>query len=311
VGELLRAGAFSCVAHEDPEATVALCFADLERGLRVGQVIEENERLVAQLKRQNRSFGHIVRERTRRLMEAYAELKRMDKLKLDLIALISHQIRTPLCTILGHSELIRSGYAVSGDELRFMAESIYNQGLRLTRFVDDATAFLGLRLGEQAPQESTFFLATAVAQAYERIRPKSESKRIDVTFDVPADLTVRSDLEKTADIVLRLLDNAVTYSPEGSSVRVGAESSGETVVLTIQDEGHGIDPEAVGYLFKPFELAREVKHHSDGNGLSLAICREMLKTLGGRVEIESEGHGRGCRVTVHLPAPVGQPVPAV
>ncbi len=301
-------GAFSCITRGDQEATVAMCLNDLECALRVRRLIQRNGDLRGQLRRQNSSFGHIVRLRTKRLMEAYAELKRLDKMKLDLIALISHQIRTPLCTIIGNAELMRAGAAEDPQELEWMVNTIHAQGLRLARFVDDATAFLNFRLCEFSCNDSEFPLAAAVEGAHCRLAEKAEKQGVAIDVAVPPALTLRSDLDRLTDIVYRILDNAITYSSDGDRVTLRAWRNEDRLIVEIQDTGRGIAPAMLPYLFEPFELARDVKHHSDGNGMSLAISRETLKALGGTIQIHSEGPGCGCLVTIAIPA-VRAPVP--
>lgn len=291
----------SCLPFSSLDDGSFLLLSHLQHLLEIKRLTEEKHELSRTVKRQEGSFKKIVRRETKELYRTYKKLKAMDRLKMDLITLISHQIRTPLCTILGQADLLLDGLYDDEQEFKEMVNGVQNQGRRIAQFVNDATTFLSWRLGRASFECSEFALSGVIAQALAGMEGEIQKKKLTIQSDVQESLRVYSDFNHIVEVVNRVLDNAVNYSPEGGMVVLRSADINEQTILEIKDEGRGVDPVMLEKLYNPLEVAEDIKYHVDGNGMSLAICSEILQALGAGFTIQSEGLNKGCLVMLALP----------
>jgi signal transduction histidine kinase len=146
-------------------------------------------------------------------------------------------------------------------------------------------------------------LALAVRATAEAFSPSAVAKQIDLALDVaPSPLWVDGDTIRLQQIVANLLSNAVAFTREAGRITVSLHARGEQAVLAVGDDGEGIEPARLPYVFEPFHGRDElVPPHHGGLGLGLAIVRELVTRHGGTVTADSAGKGRGSRFTVTLP----------
>jgi hypothetical protein len=146
-------------------------------------------------------------------------------------------------------------------------------------------------------------IEAVVAAALDSIKPAADAKSIQVATHIPETLpTVLGDAARLQQVVWNLLSNAVKFTAKGGHVDVTAQTSGDDVVVSVKDDGVGIAPDFVPHVFDPFsqEDAR-ITRARGGLGLGLAITRQLVELHGGRIEVASEGEGRGTTFTVKLP----------
>ncbi|WP_234989159.1 cell wall metabolism sensor histidine kinase WalK [Demequina sp. NBRC 110052] len=228
-------------------------------------------------------------------------LEHSERLRQRAIGDVAHELRTPVATIAGYLEGLEDGVAELTPETVAMLRA---QAARLTRLSEDLSAVsraeagqVRLDLVEHDPAE---LLATARAASVERAAAAEVALELDAPGDLPR---VRVDLERMAQVLGNLVDNALRHTPAGGAVALSARRSGEGVALSVADTGSGIAAEHLPYVFERFYRADEARDRaSGGSGVGLAIVRALVQAHGGTVEVASSGVGHGATFTVTLPA---------
>lgn len=235
-----------------------------------------------------------------RVAEATARLEAMDRARSALVALASHDLRTPLTALLGFSELL-AGRRFRPEEVGRMAAIIHRETERLGRLVDDFLDLsrlergLGLRLHPVAVEVGP--VLEAAAELFQR---GTATHRMEVVCP-PGLPAVRADRDALDRVVRNLVSNAVKYSPRDSLVTLAARPAGEFVEVAVADRGRGIPPELLPRIFEPYFRAPEAAAAARGAGLGLAVVKALVEAQGGAVRVES-APDRGTRVTLALPA---------
>lgn len=221
----------------------------------------------------------------------------------SILSSLSHELCRPLISL-------RAGFdLLLGDPTRPIADDqrghvqtmavLCDDLLRLTRSYLD---YAGLVQGARPLCFGTFTLGALVREIDRQFFASAVARRIGwgCTLEGP-DAAVTTDASRCQQIFGNLVANALKYTPEGGEVRTAARREGNAWVVTVSDNGPGIPSESIERVFAPFyRLPRDEKSRIEGNGLGLAICREMVGQLGGQITLES-GPGRGTRVIVRFP----------
>ena len=230
----------------------------------------------------------------------------VEQMRSDFVSTVSHELRTPLTSIYGFAETLkRADVDFSDAERETFLRYIAIESERLIRIVDDLLDVARLEAGtlEVAlePTEVGRVAREAVAVASGRANgSRSFSLQIE-----PADLAVRADREKFAQVLDNLLDNAVRYSPEGGTISIAARGRRGAAEITVADEGVGIAEADRRRVFTKFFRA-ERDPAAPGAGLGLFLVRGLVAAMGGRIWVESE-EGFGSRFTFELPLADGDP----
>jgi CheY-like chemotaxis protein/anti-sigma regulatory factor (Ser/Thr protein kinase) len=183
-------------------------------------------------------------------------------------------------------------------------EILERQVTHLTRLVDDLLDVSRITRGKVELRKHPMEVADAVLRAVEVTSPLLESRRHHLEVDVArAGLAVQADLERLAQILSNLLNNAAKYSDAGSRIRISARRQGETIQIRVADEGAGIEPGMIDQVFELFfQQPQSIDRSRGGLGLGLAIVRNLVEMHGGTVSVKSDGLGKGSEFTVSLPA---------
>ena len=239
-----------------------------------------------------------------RLVERVDEaqvLAEADKLRVAMLTSLSHDLRTPLASILGAATTLIAGRdlydAKQTDEL---LTTIREEAERLDRFVGNLLDMSRLEAGVLGAKPEALHLIDLVETATKRLARRLSTHKLVV--DLPADLPlVRADPLLLEQAIFNLLDNAVKYSPLSSVIRIHARTDAERVILTIEDEGAGISPEALPHIFEKFYRAKASDSRIAGTGLGLAVARGFVEAFGGQLEAANRTEGNGAILTVSLP----------
>ncbi len=231
-------------------------------------------------------------------------LRRLESLRRDFVANVSHELKTPITSIKGFVETLLDGALAEPAEARRFLEIVAAQADRLQAIVEDLLALSRIEQESESEQIQLHraFLRPVLERALEAGRPRAEAQRIAVTLDCPDDLVARCNETLLEQAVGNLLDNAIKYSEPGTAVAVTATAHGGTVEIAVRDHGRGIAPEHLPRLFERFyrvDKARSRKY--GGTGLGLAIVKHIAQAHGGRVEVESVP-GEGSTFRLALPA---------
>ena len=234
------------------------------------------------------------------LKAAREEAKTASRLKSALLANMSHEVRTPLTSILGFAELIADADPDNPDAL---AQSIRRSGRRLLDTLDSVLQVSRLESGAVDLEPEPLNLDEMVADRVDALTPIA--RQDDVQLEVhqnAAPVEVQVDVDATERIVDELVRNAIEFSEAGDQARVWVQDDDpEHVTVTVEDTGVGMKEERLDELLRPFEQAsvgRDRTH--EGTGLGLTVVYHLVQLLDGRIEVESE-KGEGTRITVMLP----------
>jgi signal transduction histidine kinase/CheY-like chemotaxis protein len=253
----------------------------------------------------NDEVGIVVRafnEMLDRVQERNAELSQANRLKDEFLATLSHELRTPLNAILGWIRIVRSTDLPPNTRTRALESIERNAGLQ-ARLIEDLLEVSRIVTGKLHLQPRRTDLATIVDAAVEIVQPAAAAKNITVstTIDTRPAMTA-GDPDRLQQVVWNLLSNAVKFTPAGGRVLVRlAREAG--YVLTVTDNGLGIDPAMLPQMFQPFrQIDASPTREQGGLGLGLAIVRQLVELHGGTVSARSQGAGTGSTFEVRLPS---------
>lgn len=236
--------------------------------------------------------------------QAWAEAEEANRLKDEFLATLSHELRNPLNSIVGFSDvLLRSHEASQSALTRQAAESIHRNAEAQAQLINDLLDLSRLQTGKLAVDRQLISLVSVLGDAVESVRAQASAKGLKLDVDFPAEqLIVEADPVRVQQVLWNLVNNAVKFTPRAGRVSVTLSRIGDQAQFIVEDTGQGIDP---GFLPHVFEMFRQydggtTRPHG-GMGIGLALVRQLVELQGGQVEAHSEGMGRGARFTVRLP----------
>jgi two-component system, OmpR family, phosphate regulon sensor histidine kinase PhoR len=228
--------------------------------------------------------------------------RRLETIRRDFVANVSHELKTPLTVIGGFAETLRERDLAPADRERFIA-TIESNTRRMQRIVDDLLDLSRYESGSWVPNVVPNDLGVVVADVFASVQRSAEAKRLTLTFSAPPEAR-RVDADPTAlrQVLGNLVENAVRYTARGGiTVRAEAPNNGG-VTIVVADTGSGIPPEHLGRIFERFYRVDSGRARDEGGtGLGLAIVRHLVEAHGGAVRAES-AVGRGTTITLHFPA---------
>jgi two-component system phosphate regulon sensor histidine kinase PhoR len=233
-------------------------------------------------------------------------LRRLERVRKDFVANVSHELRTPIQMVKGFAETLREGGHSALEQDRWLG-IIERNAVRMENLIGDLLALARLEQDDAAALELAVTPVQAmVGEAIEAIKPRAEEKNIILGHEFPEDLVARVNEGLVVQALVNLLDNAVKYCPEGTSVQVEArmegEGAGRRLVLVVADKGPGIPARHLPRLFERFYRIDGARSRElGGTGLGLAIVKHVALAHGGTVEVES-WEGEGTRFTLRLPS---------
>lgn len=230
------------------------------------------------------------------------DLRRFEKLRKEMLSLMSHELRTPITSIGGFAELLSMDERIPEDAREF-TQIIGAESQRLSRMLSTFLEMAKLEGDRQTSLNMAVVLSDVVRDSISQMHAAAKRKRIRIVekFDVKLPPVV-ADRGKIMQVVMNLIDNAIRYSPERTSVSVAVELEAEAVRVTVEDRGYGIPPEALDRVWEKFyRVERDGQQKDeDSTGLGLSFVRETIEQHGGTVRLESEV-GRGSRFSFTLP----------
>jgi two-component system sensor histidine kinase SenX3 len=237
------------------------------------------------------------------VVEDTSERRRLENVRRDFVANISHELKTPVgaLALLAETLLDEDDPAVT----RRLAERLANEAFRVGNTIDDLLELSRLEIAPGLAAD-TVPVAQFVGDAADRVRPAAEQRGIDIDVEQTAGrLTVEGDRRQLVSAVTNLLDNAVKYSEPGSSIAVRARTDGTWVDVTVRDRGIGIPRRDLERIFERFyRVDRARSRDTGGTGLGLAIVRHVASNHRGEVRVDSR-EGVGSTFTLRLPAGPG------
>lgn len=231
-----------------------------------------------------------------------SELRRLERVRRDFVANVSHEFKTPLTAIQGFAETLLGGALDDAANRTRFLEIIREHASRLARLTDDLLRLSSIEAGQLAFEMLPVSIPDLIESCVETARLRASQKKLALQVECPDDLpSVRGDARRLAEILQNLLDNAVQYTPEGGQITVRASTDSRGVHIAVADTGIGIPSDQLQHIFERFyrvDAARS--RETGGTGLGLSIARHLAEAHGGRIEVHSEV-GRGSTFTLILP----------
>ncbi|HRZ11260.1 MAG TPA: ATP-binding protein [Kiritimatiellia bacterium] len=231
-------------------------------------------------------------------------LRRLESVRRDFVANVSHELKTPITSIKGFIETLQDGALKSEEEARRFLGIMARQADRLNAIIEDLLQLS--RIEEEADQQVIRLeeqeVSPVLRSAVECCQYKADARQMAVELDGAPGLRARFNTPLLEQAVINLLDNAIKYSPSGSPVRVEAGREGADVVIRVRDRGPGIPPEHLPRLFERFYRVDKARSRQmGGTGLGLAIVKHIAQAHGGNVSVESIP-GQGSVFSLRIPA---------
>jgi two-component system phosphate regulon sensor histidine kinase PhoR len=230
------------------------------------------------------------------------ELRRLERVRQDFVANVSHEFKTPLTAIQGFAETLLAGALDDPENNRRFLEIIRNHAIRLARLTNDLLKLARIEAGKMELEFSSVGLLELIEGCTETTLLKANRKEITLEISVPPQLpAVRGDATLLRDVLQNLLDNAIQYTPAGGHISVAATAGSREAVVTVADTGIGIplaDSERIFERFYRVDAARS--REAGGTGLGLSIAKHIVEAHGGKLWVESTV-GQGSKFSFSLP----------
>ncbi len=231
------------------------------------------------------------------------ELRRLERVRRDFVANVSHEFKTPLTAIQGFAETLLNGALDDKANRKHFVEIIREHARRLARLTDDLLKLSRIEAGRLELEIRPIRIDALVNGCVETTRLNAKARGLEIQVDLPENApAVRGDGAQLGEVLQNLLDNAVQYTPAGGKISVKARSNGHDVTFTVTDTGIGIPESDLERIFERFyrvDAARS--REAGGTGLGLAIARHIVEAHGGRIWVES-AIGQGSRFHFSIPS---------
>ena len=228
---------------------------------------------------------------------------RLTRLKNDLIATVSHELKTPLASMRVLVDTLREGRCADAKQAGEYFDLIAKENERLSRLIDNFLTFSRMERNKRAFEFESVDVADAVRAAVAAVRDRFSPPDARLDVDLPADLPrIRADRDALVTVLLNLLDNAWKYSGDDKAVKVRAYAADGSVFIEVADNGVGMSRRAMSRIFDKFyQVDQTLSRKAGGCGLGLSIVKFILDAHGGSIDVKSQP-GKGSKFTVRLPA---------
>lgn len=256
---------------------------------------------VNQTKKQMEQLEDLVAERTRNLEEANKELAELSKEKDQFLAVLTHDMRTPLTSIKGYASILRDR-EMSREQQVHVAKVVLKSQETLLEIVNNILEIEKLQSGVPILLEVSEFDVALLAQTIaEALEPQAVEKKITLHYDkVPSPIVINADEQKIERVLTNLISNAIKYTPEGGEVFVDTAVDGRYALITIRDTGYGIPEDELPFIFERYTRVKKHQTVAIGTGLGLAIVKSLVEAHNGEITVKSK-EDEGSTFTVKIP----------
>ncbi len=238
------------------------------------------------------------------------EIRRLEHIRRDFVANVSHELKTPVTTIKGFVETLRDGAMDDREHAHRFLDIIANNSDRLHAIIEDLLSLSRLEQTEEITSlvRQDTVLNRIIETAVQGCTAKSETRQVTVTTECDTALQVSVNALLIEQAIVNLLDNAINYSKAGSTIHIAASRQRHEVTVCVQDKGIGIPQEHLPRLFERFYRVDKARSRErGGTGLGLAIVKHIAQIHGGQVMVTST-LGEGSTFTLHLPTTGDSPI---
>lgn len=232
---------------------------------------------------------------------ARTEAEKANRMKDEFLATLSHELRTPLSAILGWSRLLKQGQIKEEQKIRAV-ETIERNAKIQTQLIEDVLDVSRIISGKMRLEVRPLDLATVIESAIDSVSPAIEAKNIRFQRVMDTKVMIAGDADRLQQIIWNLLSNAIKFTPKDGRVQIRMERVNSHVEITVEDNGIGIAPETLPFIFERFRQSDSSTTRKHGGlGLGLAIVRHLVELHGGTVHAMSKGLGEGSTFTLKFP----------
>jgi signal transduction histidine kinase len=252
-------------------------------------------------------LGAVFNEMSRRMMDQLRELQTADALRRELVANISHDLRTPLASLQGYLETLQlKNGALEREERTRYLEAATKNAERLGKLVTALFELAKLEAMETPVRTEPFSLAELVQDVAQKFEIEAERRGVRLATDFATDLPfVSADISLIERVLENLLDNALHHTPTGGQIRVALRRSADGIRVEVNDSGRGIPARELPHIFDRFYRTKSTEQEEPGGaGLGLAIVKRILQLHGTRIEVASSA-GVGSNFSFLLPVHAG------
>ncbi len=243
----------------------------------------------------NDGFVLIVQDRT--------EQAELDRMRSDLISIVSHELRSPLTSIKGYLDLMISGdLGVFPLEMKSYIDIISSNTNRLATLIDDMLDLSRIESGKLNMSFGKVEIKYLCDLVFLTMKPQAEKKKLKFSLDVEEGLAISGDIDRMQQALTNLVSNAIKYTPEEGSVIIHAIRTKEFITISVKDSGFGISNDNQNRLFqKFFRIKNEKTRNIGGTGLGLCITKSIVEAHDGKIIVDSE-EGQGSNFILEIPA---------
>lgn len=234
------------------------------------------------------------------LLQDLTELRRLETVRRDFIANISHELRTPIASLKALSETLQDGAMNDPTVANDFLSKINTEMDKLAQMVNELSELSYIESGEVSLEIEPVDLAEVVARVTGRLKAQADKAKLDFFVDIPSGLLpVRADKERVEQVLVNLIHNAIKFTPPKGRISVSAKSERDDVLVSVADTGIGIPADDLPRVFERFYKTDKARA-GGGTGLGLAIVKHLIEAHGGKVWAESV-EGKGSTFTFTLP----------
>ena len=228
--------------------------------------------------------------------------RKLEKLRKEFVANVSHELKTPLTAIKGNAETLLGGALDDKEHGPGFVKSIYDQSVRLENLVADLLKISYAESGKDRLEKGDVELFSLAQEAVKATAAAAGAKNVTVRNLVPAGLAAAADKDKLSQVLINLLDNAAKYNREGGEIKISAAQEPGAVKIVVEDNGPGIPAAHLPHIFERFYRVDKARSRElGGTGLGLSIVKHLVELHGGSVGVDS-AEGRGSAFWFTLPA---------
>lgn len=229
------------------------------------------------------------------------ELKKLENMRKDFVANVSHELKTPITSIKGFAETLVEGSVQDKETSDKFLDIIYEESHRLQLLIDDLLILSKLEQDKFRLKLAEIKTAALIEDIMPMIKQKAEECQIDFIVDVDEELVFTGDIKKLKQVLINLLANAISYTPQRGSVTLKIHEKDEMVRIQVIDTGIGIEERLLPRIFERFyRVDKDRSRDTGGTGLGLAIVKHIVEVHGGTISVESKIN-KGSTFTVYLP----------
>lgn len=229
------------------------------------------------------------------------EFKKLEVMRKDFVANVSHELKTPVTSIRGFAETLLDGAQEDPEAREHFLQIIFKESKRIQLLIDDLLILSKIEKDEPHISISELYMDELLQELLPLFKQHAEQQDISLRMDVADRICFQADEEKVKQIILNLYMNAINYTPENGSVFIIVKEIADNVLIEIKDTGIGIEKEALPRIFERFyRVDKDRSRETGGTGLGLAIVKHIVEAHRGKIAVQSE-LGKGSTFSIYLP----------